>query len=424
MKIIHTADWHLGNVFHGHHRLGEYRHFLRWLLSMLKAEQADALIVAGDIFDSPNPSASAEELLYDFLHEATEEMPGLQIILIAGNHDSASRLEAPAALLKTHNIYVRGLIREVEGKDGTPDFDHYLLPLATRNSSEAVCVCMALPYLRGGDYPAGQTPAEGLRYYFTQMQQRFRKSDFKKLPLLAAAHFYAAGAEVCESEHSERLVIGGQDCVDASVIGDKVCYTALGHIHRAQQVKGGTHVWYAGSALPMSFSEQHYQHGVKCLTLDESGVAEVRTLPYTPLRRLQVISGQQGQGATPSEVKVAISLLPERPSEWNDTEVDNWPYLEIRLRETQPEPGLMHEVMQLLADRAVHFCRMVRLRPEEKSHEPSAWGKESGSETAYRPLAPLDLAQRIFEAKYNNPMSEELVQRFRQAEEAAQSLTE
>ena len=84
----------------------------------------------------------------------------------------------------------------------------------------------------------------------------------------------------------------------------------------------------------------------------------------------------------------------------------------------------MHEVMQLLADRAVHFCRMVRLRPEEKTHEPSAWGKESGSETAYRPLAPLDLAQRIFEAKYNNPMSEELVQRFRQAEEAAQSLTE
>ena len=146
MKILHTADWHLGNTFHGHSRLDEHRHFLKWLLQTLREKQPDALLVTGDVFDSANPSAAAEELLYDFLLRATLEVPGLQIVLTAGNHDSAGRLEAPAALLKTHNIYVRGTIHYTT--KGEPDFDYYLLPLADRQTGQASCVCMALPYLR------------------------------------------------------------------------------------------------------------------------------------------------------------------------------------------------------------------------------------------------------------------------------------
>ena len=237
MKILHTADWHLGNTFHGHSRLDEHRHFLKWLLQTLREKQPDALLVTGDVFDSANPSAAAEELLYDFLLRATLEVPGLQIVLTAGNHDSAGRLEAPAALLKTHNIYVRGTIHYTT--KGEPDFDYYLLPLADRQTGQASCVCMALPYLRGGDYPAGMTPEEGLRFFFSQLHARLRKSNYKGLPIVVAAHFYAAGADICKDEHSERLVVGGQDCVEADVVGQNESYAGLGHIHKAQQVCGG-----------------------------------------------------------------------------------------------------------------------------------------------------------------------------------------
>ena len=92
MKILHTADWHLGNTFHAHSRLNEHKHFLRWLLGVLKERQPDALLITGDVFDSPNPSAAAEELLYDFLLRATLTVPGLQVVMTAGNHDSGSGL--------------------------------------------------------------------------------------------------------------------------------------------------------------------------------------------------------------------------------------------------------------------------------------------------------------------------------------------
>ena len=93
MKIIHTADWHLGNNFHGHDRTNEHRHFLNWLLHTLDKQQPDALLIAGDVFDSSNPSAAAEELLFDFLLKATTLVPGLQVVITAGNHDSGSRLD-------------------------------------------------------------------------------------------------------------------------------------------------------------------------------------------------------------------------------------------------------------------------------------------------------------------------------------------
>ena len=207
MKLIHTADWHLGNSFHRHDREGEFTHFLRWMLETLRQQQPDALLISGDVFDSANPSARAEEMFYQFLNDATETVPGIQIVITAGNHDSAGRLEAPQALLKTHNIYVRGLIHRNE--EGEIDFDEYLLPLSLRDNAEARVVCFAIPYLRSGDYPAGMSVEEGLRYFLNGLQKRFRKSPFKALPTVACAHYYAAGADINAEEHSERLVVGG-----------------------------------------------------------------------------------------------------------------------------------------------------------------------------------------------------------------------
>lgn len=410
MKILHTADWHLGNTFHGHSRLDEHRHFLKWLLQTLREKQPDALLVTGDVFDSANPSAAAEELLYDFLLRATLEVPGLQIVLTAGNHDSAGRLEAPAALLKTHNIYVRGTIHYTT--KGEPDFDYYLLPLADRQTGQASCVCMALPYLRGGDYPAGMTLEEGLRFFFSQLHARLRKSNYKGLPIVVAAHFYAAGADICKDEHSERLVVGGQDCVEADVVGQNVSYAALGHIHKAQQVRGGEATYYAGSALPMSFSELNYKHGVQFVDIDPQGEALVEFVEYSPLRGLVTIPAK-GRAVSAEALFDCINSLPKRDKK--NTDSLTWPYLEIHVEEAQPQPTLMHDVMEALQDRAVHFCRMLRVRPENKKAD-SANDVDTPSADTLANINPLELARRNFEARFNSEMPEELVTRFKQAE--------
>lgn len=401
MKILHTADWHLGNTFHGHDRTAEHRHFLNFLTDTLRIRQPDALFVAGDVFDSSNPSAAAEELFYDFLKRATEEVPGLQVVVTAGNHDSAGRIEAPASLLKLHNIYVRGTLRHDE--QGEPDFGHYVLPLSGRTDREAVCVCLALPYLRPADYPAGMSAAEGLRYWFDGLSRNLAHSDFSGLPVVACAHYYAAGASVEAEEHSERLVVGGQDCVPADVSGKSVAYTALGHIHRMQQVESGRNVWYAGSALPMSFSERHYRHGVLWTELDEeSGEVSVERIAYEPLCRLLSIPSKGA--ATPSEVLDELSALPRR--EKND-DGSRWPYIEIKVEERQPEPSLMHDVAVLLEEKAVRFCRMVRVIPGAETAR-----TDTESPDTLRRLSPMEMAHRVFDARYHSPMPPELEERF------------
>lgn len=405
MKILHTADWHLGNVFHGHDRREEHCHFLNWLADVLEERQPDALLISGDVFDSPNPSAAAEQMFYDFLQRATELVEGLQIVIIAGNHDSAGRLEAPASLLSTHYIYIKGLVHLNE--QGEPNYGNFLIPLRRRGETEASMLCFALPYLRAADWPGG-SPADGLRHYFKQLHHLAAKGPYAKLPRIALAHFYASGAEISAEGHSERLVVGGQDCVEASVMGEGFSYVALGHIHKQQKVAEG--IYYAGSALPMSFSERGYRHGVQWVEIEPGGVPHTFHIGYSPLRELLTIPSHGA--ASVAEVQ---SLLEELPVSKKKDNGANWPYLEIRVEESQPEPGLLQRVNEILENRAVRFCRMVR-----QTH---LQGAESEtpivSLESLRELQPLDMARSLFENKYHTGMPEVLVQRFLEAESEA-----
>lgn len=112
MKILATSDWHLGNLFHGNDRLPEHKHFLKWLLEQIAEQKPDALLIAGDIFDNGNPSAAAQTVYYEFLADATQLCPNMQVIITAGNHDSASRLEAPRPLLTRYHVEIRGNVRK------------------------------------------------------------------------------------------------------------------------------------------------------------------------------------------------------------------------------------------------------------------------------------------------------------------------
>jgi exonuclease SbcD len=150
MRLLHTADWHIGQLFYEYDRSFEHEQFLNWLLNTLQDARIDVLLISGDVFDLSNPSAASVRLFYSFLNRAIVQQPGLQIVITAGNHDSAARLETPKPLLFSTNIHIVGLI----GKDekGAPDYSKLVIPLFNQNGDPEV-MCIAVPFLRQGDYP-------------------------------------------------------------------------------------------------------------------------------------------------------------------------------------------------------------------------------------------------------------------------------
>ena len=403
MKIIHTADWHLGNVFHRHNRVAEHRHFFGWLRDTIVQQQPDALIVSGDIFDGPNPAAEVQRLFYDFLTHLSVEHPGMSIILIAGNHDSGARLEAGEELLRMHNIYVRGTVwKDAEGE---PYFERMILPLAPRGSNTAEVVCFALPFLRPSDYPTGLSVQEGIKHYLTNLDKRLKKTEFKRLPVMVAAHFYAHGALIQEQEHSERLVVGGQDMVEIDTMGKDYAYVALGHIHRSQAVGNCANVRYAGSPLALSFSERDYKRAVNLVEIDTQGHVETTSLFYTPLCAL--ISLPDRGALDPQE---ALSRLRSLPDAQPDDDREAYPYVEMNIRLAQPEPELRRRIGEIIEHKAVKFCRITTSTYREQSAQDDT--QRPAVENSLHSQAPIDIAKQYYTARYGNEMPEALVERF------------
>ena len=403
MKIIHTADWHLGNVFHRHNRVAEHRHFFGWLRDTIVQQQPDALIVSGDIFDGPNPAAEVQRLFYDFLTHLSVEHPGMSIILIAGNHDSGARLEAGEELLRLHNIFVRGTVwKDAEGETY---FERMILPLAPRGSDTAEVVCYALPFLRPADYPAGLSVQDGLRHYLTNLDKRLKKTAFKRLPVVVAAHFYAHGALIQAHEHSERLVVGGQDMVEIDTMGKAYAYVALGHIHRPQAVGNCANVRYAGSPLALSFSERDYKRAVNLVEIDPQGHVETTSLFYTPLCTL--VSLPERGALDPQE---ALSRLHSLPDAQPDDDREAYPYVEMNIRLAQPEPELRRRIGEIIEHKAVKFCRITTSTYREQSAQDDT--QRPAVENSLHSQAPIDIAKQYYTARYGNEMPEALVERF------------
>jgi exonuclease SbcD len=419
MKLIHTADWHLGDSLYGFDRTAEHAHFLQWLFDTIREQQPDALLVSGDIFDNANPSAQAERQLFDFLTQLTGACKGLKVIITAGNHDSGYRLEAPRALYGRLGIEVRGVVPHDD--KGNPDYQSLLVPLKPQDGGPEVVV-MAVPYLRPDDLEPGQNQSQSMRKFFEALTATARKTYGAECPLVLMAHFYAVGSEINAEEHSERLVVGGQDAVDAENLSDGIAYTALGHIHKAQKVAGQASVRYAGSPLPMTFSEKNYHHSVTLVDISSDKV-EITPLPYTPLRGMLTVP--DAGSADISEVLKQLGRLPkarkgEDAVDSSDdapaaTDVaaadaaDSWPYLEVRVQEIAPDPSLAAAIVKALDGKAVRLCRVVRVRPN---------GDRSGevapmmSLEDLKKINPAQIARNIYKSRYGEEMPDEVARLF------------
>ena len=407
IRILHTADWHLGQNFFGYDRVEEHTHFLQWLVRELKENKIDVLLIAGDIFDVSNPSAASQSLYYHFIYRVTAENPTLQIVIVAGNHDSAARLEAPLPLLQAMRTEVRGVVRKSD--DGEIDYDHLTVELKNRDG-EVELLCMAVPFLRQGDYPTvpteGNPYAEGVRELYTQLLQRLWKRRKENQSILAIGHLQAIGSEIAEKDYSERTVIGGLECVSPDAFSEQIAYTALGHIHKAQRISGRENVRYAGSPIPMSFAEKHYHHGVVEVTFDGGCAVDIMRVECP--RLIPLMSVPNGEPASP---EIVLEILKELPVTEGAA-----PYLEVKVLLDEPEPMLRQEVEEALADKNYRLARIVSTYRNETGN---AEKENVNWKRGLQEMSPLRIAQSAFEKIYQVEMPEELTDLFQEAYLAA-----
>lgn len=401
IRILHTADWHLGQTFFGYDRTQEHEHFLDWLAGVLTKNKIDVLIVAGDVFDVSNPSAASQRMFYRFIHRVTTENPRLQLVVVAGNHDSAARLESPLPLLQEMRTEIKGIVHKQNGKI---DYEHLLVELKNA-AGEVEALCLAVPFLRQGDYPVVETEgnpyAEGVKELYARLLKYALKKRTDGQALVAVGHLLATGSEIAEKDHSERIIIGGLESVSPESFPEQIVYTALGHIHKAQRVSGRENIRYAGSPLPMSFAEKHYHHGVVKVALDEGWAVEIEKLEYTPLVRLLSIPATEA--AAPDEVLDELRGL-ELPED------EPMPYLEVKVKLSEPEPMLRQQVEEILEGKPVRLARIVSFY--RQAAEGSV--EEEVLTAGLQEMNPLQIVKATFENSYQTEMPEELVNLFQE----------
>jgi exonuclease SbcD len=377
MRLLHTADWHLGQTFYEYDRKAEHLHFLTWLRTQIRERQVDVLLIAGDVFDSPNPSAESQKMFYQFLSAVTSEHPPLQIVIIAGNHDSAARLEAPEPLLEERHIHVRGTVKRTP--DGAIDYSRLLVPLMKNGRTAAWCI--AAPYLRQGDYPPADSYAQGVGAMYRALYQAIPD---KTLPVIAMGHLQATGSEISRHDRSEYTFIGGLEGISPEAFPPEIAYTALGHLHRAQRVSGRDNVRYAGAPLPVSFAEKEYRQGVTLVELRE-GETGIERLDFQPLVKLWSIP------PTPLPLPDVLNAMDALP----DGEITaGSPYLEVNVMITEPEPSLRHRIEEAIQRKAVRLARIAAATPQRKN-EPEVITCEQ-----LQTIRPMDMATDVFKRRF------------------------
>ena len=302
MKILHTSDWHLGQSFFTKSRKNEHAAFLKWLLQQVEAHQIDAIIVAGDVFDTGTPPSYARELYHAFIGE----LQGMQctLVVLGGNHDSVSVLNESKALLKYLNSHV---IASTYG-----ELSEQVITLNDRKGQPSAVLC-AVPFIRPRDVlvsEAGQSGTDkrqalgdaikqhygtlynealSLRASMEEKRIKDGSENSAAIPIIATGHLTALG--VSQSESVRDIYIGTLEGFDAKGF-PPADYIALGHIHRPQKVAKTEHIRYSGSPIPLSFDELNTQKQVVLITFEsESTTPTISTLPVPRFQAMEVIKG-------------------------------------------------------------------------------------------------------------------------------------
>lgn len=360
MRILHTSDWHLGQHFMGKSRQAEHQALIDWLLAQVDLHAVDAVLIAGDVFDTGTPPSYARELYSQLvvrLHSA-----GVALLLLGGNHDSVATLGESRALLACLSSTVVAAAEE-------PAAQVLVLP---RRGGAAGCIVCAIPFIRPRDVlqsQAGQSAEDKQQSLQVAIQAHYRavfdaacarrtqlEAEIgRSLPLIATGHLTTVGASASESVRE--IYVGSLEAFPTTAF-PAADYIALGHIHRPQQVGGLKHIRYSGSPIPLSFDEARQEQQVLLVDLDAGGLQAVTPLPVPRFQALTAVSGNLAELAGAIAAAAAEGNA-ERPV-WLEVTVAEDDYLaDLPARIEALAEGLPVEVLRIRRERGNATARLA-----------------------------------------------------------------
>ena len=332
MRLVHTADWHLGRIFHGVHLTEDQAYVLDELIEIVREARPDVVIVAGDIYDRAVPPQEAVSLLDDVLSRLVAKV-GVPVVLIAGNHDSPARLSFGARLLANSNLHVFGPLvpecRPVVFEDDFGPVDIYPIPFAEP------------PVVRekmGGDEIRDHGSA------LRRILQQIRAGKPADRRSILVAHAAVVGGKTSDSERP--LSIGGAETVEPAIF-EGFDYVALGHLHQAQS-PGGNHIQYSGSILKYSFSEASHKKSVTIVDMDGTGKCAIERIALVPRHNVRRIEG------TLDEILQRARLDENRDDYIMVSLLDRQPVLNAMGRLREVYPNTLHIERPLIAPSTGH----------------------------------------------------------------------
>lgn len=384
MRFLHTADWHIGKPLRGRSRMDEYAKALDQVAAIAKDHEVDAVLMAGDVFDSPAPPPEAEKLVYNVLAKLVGER--IQCVLIAGNHDHPRKLDALQTLLESLGIHVRHEVRppdqggvvSLRSKDGKEEARVAVLPFVAERKVVDACLVMDAEHKWYEEY--------------SKRIEQILAALTKGLPSttvnIVLAHLLVDGARVGTGERE--LHLGQIYGVNPQQLPSGVQYIGLGHLHRPQEVLAPAKTLYPGSLIELDFGEQEQDKSVVVFEAHPQKATSIELVPLTAGKRLRTVEG-------------TFDELQRLAEESLDNE-----YLRVRVKAEAPTPGLADRVKELLPnalDVTVDYPRDAGAQPER--------GKGRGK------LAPAQLFAAYYEHRNQTPPPKELQQLFDQLHEEA-----
>ncbi|MEM9017332.1 MAG: exonuclease SbcCD subunit D C-terminal domain-containing protein [Verrucomicrobiota bacterium] len=374
MKILHTADWHLGKLLNDQSRDEEHLLFLDWLLDVVRSEKIDIIIIAGDLFDSANPPQSALQRYFDFVSQLSSRS-NCELIVVGGNHDSAAQLEAPRQVLQSLRTHVVGFLPE------SPE-DRVLYLPGPENPEVAIAL---IPFLRDRDLRVGRGGdsadeirtqlAAGISARYAETAEAI-ESLGKKCPAIATGHLTVVGSKTSDSERD--IHIGGLGSVTPGHFPDTFDYIALGHLHRPQEAGQNGRVRYSGSPIALSFSEAKDRKEVRILEITQ-GKLKQSSLAIPVFRKLSQIR------TNAADVEKALESFAE-----DSGDLRTW--VELIVEDAVIEDNLTERVASLIEDRNFDVLKVIRGRVDSVK---GMSGDGITDDEAIESL--LDRPQRVFE---------------------------
>lgn len=354
MKIIHTSDWHLGQYFYTKNRLQEHQQFSDWLINLIEEQQVDALIIAGDIFDTASPPSYARELYNQFV--AKLQRTGCHLIVLAGNHDAVATLNESRELLACLNVNVVA----------RPDPEQDLIVLYNKQKQPGAIVC-AIPFLRPRDIllsQAGQSESEKQQALLNAIQLYYQSLYGKAMakrtelnanvPIIMTGHLTTVGAKTTDSVRD--IYIGTLDAFPAGAF-PPADYIALGHIHRAQNIGDSGTIRYSGSPVPLSFDETGQEKSVFLLVLNSTQITNIEPVPVPCFQPMVCLKGDLD---TIGRALLQFPLRDEKTQPvWLDIEIAGRDYL----------PDIQKRIQTLIEPYAAEVVLLRRERRKQQWQE-------------------------------------------------------